>query len=253
MQQVLVLQSFHESAVTGWIGECVDSVRQWCEAQGYAYKFQGDTLFDLLPPWYRDKVGARTPIAADLARLMWIRDELAQAQHELVAWLDADMLVLQPAQLQLTAATSCVFGQEFWVQQKGVQQKGARYYVRKNVHNAYCAFRPHCPVLPFLIEAVQRMVRRVDAAHMAPQFVGPKLLTHLHNTVGFELDARFGALSPELISALLQGDTAPYEQMLAQMPSPLMAANLCASLQDPADADTSKAMQKLIERLLASQ
>jgi len=227
--------------VTGWVGRCVQTVQSWCELQGYTYQQRGDDLFDLLPAWYREKVGTRMPIAADLARLLWIRDELAQGEFELVAWLDADTLVLAPQQLRLTASTSCIFGQEFWV-----QQQGQRYRIRKNVHNAYCAFRPHCPILPFLIEAVQRMVRRVDGAHIAPQFVGPKLLTHLHNTVGFELDPRFGALSPALIEATLAGDTAPYEQMLAQMPAPLMAANLCASLHD----DQAHTMSQLIERLL---
>lgn len=248
MASVLVLQSFHESAVTNWVGRCVQSVQSWCHLQGYDYRQRGDELFAVLPTWYREKVGARMPIAADLARLLWIREELLAGSYELVAWLDADVLVMAPEQLQLQAATSCVFGQEFWV-----QQQDRRYRVRKNVHNAYCAFRPDCPILPFLIEAVQRMVRRVEPQHMAPQFVGPKLLTHLHNTVGFELDPRFGALSPELISAKLAGNEEPYRQMLTQMPTPLMAANLCASLHDLHDASACLAMTRLIEGLLSEQ
>lgn len=242
MERVLVLQSFHESAVTGWMGRCVASVQAWCAHQGYGYHQCHDSLFALLPDWYREKVGARTPIAADLARLLWIRDELQQGEFDLVAWLDADVLVMSPRALRLRALSSCVFGQEHWV-----QMDDRKLRVRKNVHNAYCAFRPGCPILPFLIEAVQRMVRRVDAQFMAPQFVGPKLLTHLHNTVGFELDSRFGALSPELIEGLLAGDDALYQAMLERMPGPLMAANLCASLQ----AQTPEsAMTRLVERLI---
>jgi hypothetical protein len=242
VERVLVLQSFNESTVTGWLGRCVDSVRAWCGHQGYDYRQRHDSLFELLPDWYRDKVGARKPIAADLARLLWIRDELQRGEFDLVAWLDADVLVMTPGELSLRAATTCTFGQEHWV-----QMDDGKLRIHKNVHNAYCAFRPGCPILPFLIEAVQRMVRRVDPRFMAPQFVGPKLLTHLHNTVGFELDPRFGALSPELVAGLLRGDDTPYQTMLERMPEPLMAANLCASLQGHTPDST---MQCLIERLL---
>ena len=228
MDRVLVLQSYREPVVSGWLGVCAASVREWCAEQGYAYKYVDDALFARLPAWYREKTGERTPIAADLARLLWISDELAAGNADIVAWVDVDTLVLNPSELLVSAATSCVFGQEFWVQAVS-SKKG--YKVRRNVHNAYCAFRPDCPILPFLIEAVQRMVRRVDAQYMAPQFVGPKLLTHLHNTVGFELDPHFGALSPELIDALLAGDAVPWQQLEKNMPVPLMAANLCSSLQ----------------------
>ena len=244
MERVLVLQSFHEAAVTGWIGRCVASVQAWCEQQGYAYRQCHDELFERLPDWYASKVGGRKPIAADLARLLWIREELASGRYDLVAWLDADTLVISPQSLSLQAHSSCVFGQEFWVQ----GEPGA-YRVRKNVHNAYCAFRQDCPILPFLIEAVQRMVRRVDPQYIAPQFVGPKLLTHLHNTVGFELDARFGALSPEVVAGLLAEELEPYRLMQQNMPTGLMAANLCLSLQaETADEE----MSRLIELLLAA-
>ena len=244
MERVLVLQSFRQTAETGWLGRCVASVQAWCEQQNYAYRPGHDELFDRLPDWSAAKVGERKPIAADLARLLWIRDELVSGQFDLVAWVDADTLVISPQSLQLRADTTCVFGQEFWVQ----GEPGA-YRVRKNVHNAYCAFRRDCPILPFLIEAVQRMMRRVDPQFIAPQFVGPKLLSHLHNTVGFELDARFGALSAEVIEGLLAGDDEAYCLMREKMPTDLMAANLCLSLQRETNDEE---MMCLIELLLAA-
>lgn len=200
----------------------------WCRQQAYDYRFKGDELFETLPDWYWHKVGQRRPIAADLARLLWVRDELARGQFEVVVWVDIDVFVIEPAHLQVAPRSSCIFGYEHWLQPK---PDGRGFQVRKNVHNAFCAFTPDCPILAFLIEAILRMVRRVDADFLAPQFAGPKLLTSLHNIVGFELEPGVGAISPTLREALLQNDTRLINQ---GMPERLLAANLCASLDSPA-------------------
>lgn len=237
LSNVLVLQSFHEDGVSPWVQDCQQSVVAWCELQGYSYRFEGDQFFDRLPPWYWQKVGHRKPIAADLARLLWVRDELASGAYDVVAWVDIDVFVFNPQALRIAPQSSCVFGYEHWLQPK---TKG--FTVRKNVHNAYCAFKPDCPVLAFLIESIQRMVQRVDVDFLAPQFVGPKLLTSLHNIVGFELEPAVGAISPSLREALVHNDT---RRITQGMPQPLRAANLCASL--PA---SSEQMRQLMDALL---
>ncbi len=212
--------------MSGWVEVCQQSVMTWCDLHGYSYRFDGDQFFDRLPPWYWQKVGHRKPIAADLARLLWVSEELASGAYDVVAWVDIDVFVSVPQQLQIAPQSSCVFGYEHWLQPKA---KG--FTVRKNVHNAYCAFKPGCPILAFLIEAILRMVQRVDVDFLAPQFVGPKLLTSLHNMVGFELEPAVGAISPALREALLHDDVRLIQQ---GMPQPLLAANLCASLAAPA-------------------
>lgn len=237
LSKVLVLQSFHEDGVSAWVQACQQSVIAWCELQGYSYRFEGDQLFDRLPPWYWQKVGHRKPIAADLARLLWVRDELASGAYDVVAWVDIDVFVLNPQALQIAPQSSCIFGYEHWL-----QPKSNGFTVRKNVHNAYCAFKPDCPILAFLIEAIQRMVQRVDVDFLAPQFVGPKLLTSLHNMVGFELEPAVGAISPSLREALVHNDTRLIKQ---GMPHPLLAANLCASL-----SSSSPQMMQLIDALM---
>ncbi|XOV82504.1 MAG: hypothetical protein ACFHXK_16795 [bacterium] len=232
--RTLVLQSFHEDGVSAWVQTCQQSVMAWCRLQGYRYRFEGDQLFDRLPRWYWQKVGDRKAIAADLARLLWVSEELASGAYDVVAWVDIDVFVMDPQQLQIAPRSSCVFGYEHWLQpktqavQSAVGLAGPQHFtVRKNVHNAFCAFKPDCPVLAFLIEAILRMVQRVDVDFLAPQFVGPKLLSSLHNIVGFELEPRVGAISPALRAALLQKDDVLVSK---GMPQPLLAANLCASL-----------------------
>jgi hypothetical protein len=236
LSKVLVLQSFREDGVSGWVKACQQSVMSWCDLHGYSYRFDGDQLFDRLPTWYWHKVGDRKPIAADLARLLWVSNELSSGAYDVVAWVDIDVFISVPQQLQIAPQSSCVFGYEHWL-----QPKGNGFAMRKNVHNAYCAFKPGCPILAFLIEAVLRMVQRVDVDFLAPQFVGPKLLTSLHNMVGFELEPAVGAISPSLREALLHDDVRLIKQ---GMPQPLLAANLCASL-----AASSQQMMQLMDCL----
>lgn len=230
----LVIQSYTADNIPSWIEACLSSVRAWAQTVGYDYAFMGDEFLLKAPGWYRDKVGARLPIVADLARLVWIQELLQQDAADVVIWLDADTLVFAPDELKVNLETDCAFGREHWLQLDG---KG-RERIYRNVHNGFCAFRRGSVVLPFLIHAVSRLVERVEADAIAPQFVGPKLLGHLHSIVGFELDERFGAISPYSAQRLIQGEGLP-----EGVPDSLSAANLCLSLADEVDHAT------LVERL----
>ena len=140
--------------------------------------------------------------------------------------MDADSFVFARNDLAIDLPASCQFGQELWLQPDGA---GARLH--RNVHNAYCAFRPGCVVLPFLIHSVERLVERADGGRIAPQMVGPKLLSSLHNTVGFDLERRIGAISPMLADEICGAPGPALTKLQANLTAPLLAANLCASLQ----------------------
>lgn len=228
----LVVQSYRQSEVPEWLHSCLASVRHWALQCEYDYRFCGDELLARVPDWYAEKVGDRTPIMADLARLKWIQEILLEEDYHQVIWLDADTLVFAPHHLRVDMQASCVFGREHWLQRDGRN----RQRVYKNVHNAFCAFRRDSPVLGFLIESIERMVERVDGAFIAPQFVGPKLLTSLHNIVGFPTDDRFGAVSPLHAELILAGQD-PLSVMATGLPAGqrICAANLCLSLSDEID------------------
>lgn len=237
--RTLVLQSFRSSDVPEWIQRCLASVQLWTAQQNFEYRLLGDELFAELPTNYRHKVGDRLPIAADLARLLWIRKLLARESYARVLWLDADVFIFAPQLLTLRMADTCVFGYEHWL-----QQTRGRYRIHKNVHNAFAGFQNDCPVLPFLIHATQRLVERIDGVRMPPQFVGPKLLTNLHNTVGFDLERGVGAISPDLHEALLEDNQAALRVYRQSTPAPLFAANLSLSVAD------STRMHALMDYLL---
>lgn len=234
-----VIQSCSPQQREGWIGRCVDSVRDWSEQQGYEHHLLGDEMFRLLPDWYRGKVGKRLPIAADLARLLLIQRAL-EDKYECAIWFDADVLIFDSS-LRLDFEGSCAFGLEIWV-----QEHEGRFAARRNVHNAVCAFRRGCVVLPFLIQTVESIIRRVHPDHIAPQLVGPKLLTALHSLCNFELLPEVGALGPAVCRDIAAGGGPALDLLRRKSEVKPKAVNLCASLAEAELADA------VIDTLLAS-
>lgn len=246
--RTLIIQSHNFQVLRGWIGRCVDSVREWSESRGYEYRFLGDEIFDLLPGWYRDKVAGRMPIQADLARLILIRDAL-ESGFDRAVWFDADLLVYAPDRLNLDSITeSCAFGRELWV---GTDPAG-RLKTWRSIHNAVCLFQAGSPVLPFLIHTVERIIARAEADRIAPQMVGPKLLTALDNIAGFGRIETVAAFSPLVLRDIDSGGGDALASLKSaigreKMPPPA-AANLCASLCD--DPNSDELLERVVARLL---
>ncbi len=242
----LVLQSAAQQRPL-WIDRCLASVREWAEQAGYGYQFMGDELFEFVPRWYLAKCGSKLPVATDLARLVWMQQLLQDDVADCVLWMDADVLVFAP-QLRIAPQSTCLFGYEYWVQP--IPGK-AGFQVRGNVHNAVAAFRKNCPILPFLIEIIQRLMRRADPDHIAPQMMGPKLLSHLHNLADFELTYEVGALAPDVLIELASQPGAAMAALAKKVETPMLAANLAASTATATDVESAETiLQRAIDALL---
>ena len=229
MTPITILQSAAD-ARPDWVSRCMRSVADWSQQQGYHYHCIGDELFDWVTPELRAKLHDRTPILADLARLRWIESELA-ARGGLVVWIDADTVVVDPT-WRIPDSTHTFFGEECWVQPTA---EGA-WRAYQSPHNAFMGFTAASPVLGFLAYLSESIIERADAAHIAPQMVGPKLLKALNNLAQFTLVPEAGAVSPELLAEWV-GDAGPaaacYEQAARV---PLALVNLCASLTHSEEA-----------------
>jgi len=208
---------------------CLQSVQGWAKSRGYAYQLVGDEIFQLVPEWYRQKAGEQLPVATDFGRLILMQLALDKG-IQTVMWFDADVLIFDMS-LQIEFEGTCAFGQEVWV-----QAHEDTYAVRKNVHNAFCAFRQGCPVLPFLRYTVESLIRRVDPAHIAPQMAGPKLLTSLHSLCAFALIPEVGALSPVVIRDICAGKGPALDLLRRKSLVKPKAVNLCASVINPEQA-----------------
>ena len=71
--QTLVIQSYRRVGVPAWLRRCMDSVSDWARQSGFAYEFVDDSLFALLPDWFRERCGDQLLPQTDLARLMLMR------------------------------------------------------------------------------------------------------------------------------------------------------------------------------------
>ena len=242
MRTVTILQSAPSDRLD-WVSRCMKSVEQWAVGSGYGYETLADELFDWVAPALQKKLIGRTPILADLARLRWIESVLSE-RGGLVVWVDADSLCLNPS-WQLSTTEHTFFGEECWVQ-KNAQGRWRTYL---SPHNAFMGFTSASPVLAFLAYLSESIIDRADAAHIAPQMIGPKLLKTLNSLADFTLVPEAGAVSPSLLAEWVggRGDAvACYER--ANRP-PLAMVNLCSSLVD-SDAHRQQ-VTSLLDKILA--
>jgi len=219
--KTVILQSHSTDALKPWLRGCLASVEAWAAHVGADYRFLGDELFRHIPSWVREKVAPQTVIATDLARLRLMQQTLREG-YDRVLWLDADMLVFAPERLPLPEGPHAV-GREVWVQQSGAGQKAYR-----KVHNAFLMATKGDSFLPFYADAAERMLTRA-APPLAPQFIGPKFLTALHNMTGLHVEERAGMLSPLALRDVLVGGGPALEKTLEGHKVPPAAFNLSAS------------------------
>lgn len=233
--KTVVLQSHNPDRLNSWQGECCASVRDWAAKQGFAYRFEGDELFERVPDCLRRRFAAQPVVLSDLARLLWLR-ELLENGYDRALWCDADLLVF--GELPLSAGGDR-FGRECWVQRdRAGKREGERIRRYRKIHNAWMQFSDASPVLGFYIDRAAALLARAEPPLVA-QFIGPKLLTAWHNIAPFDVEERVGMLSPLCMRELLGGSRgAPSRKnegalhmLRAGHAQPLQALNLSASCE----------------------
>jgi len=223
--KTIVYQSQRPEGLPAWLETCLGSVRSWSEDRGFAYRFYGDEIFERVPAWYRDKTAAYPQVATDLGRLRLAR-ELLDEGYERTVWLDADVLVFDPENFRINVETGSAFGREVWVQADG--KGGLRAY--RNVHNAVALFCRDDTFLDFYADACERIIGRANGG-LPPQIVGTKLLTALHNIVGFQLIDAVAMASPPVVRDIAGGGGAALDRLSRELEAVPEAVNLCSSLE----------------------
>lgn len=223
----------------------MDTVRLWCTNNAIDYRFLYDELFDCLDSGLLDKLSRHRVIASDLARLKVLRAALDDGA-DAVVWLDADFLVFDQENFALPDAPYAV-GREVWVQH---DQRG-KLKAYKKVHNAFLMFCQGNAFLDFYIETAERLLRKQEGGIPA-QFIGPKLLTAIHNICQLPVMESAGMLSPLVIRDLLQGGGEALRMFHAKSPAPLAGANLCASSCDSGEVNGDE-MGRLVDVLTDKQ
>lgn len=217
-------------------------MRSWAEYHGYGYLFIGDELFASLPANALEKTAGQKVIASDLARLHAIREYLDKG-YERVVWMDADFLVFDIEGLQLADEPYAV-GREVWVQMDG-QGKLKAY---KKVHNAFLMFSRENAFLDFYIDTATRLLMH-NSGSMPPQFIGPKLLTAIHNIAGLPVLETAGMFSPLVIKDMLNGQGEALKLFQEKSDTAVAGANLCSSSCEKGE-QTASQVEQLITKLV---
>jgi len=194
-----------------------------------------------VPAWLLEKTRGQKVIATDLARLRVLQQAL-QEGYKTVIWLDADFLVFDPARFVLPDADFAV-GREVWVQ----HDRDGKLKVYRKVHNAFLMFRAGNPFLDFYVDTARRLLSRNQGA-MSPQYIGPKLLTALHNVALLPVLESAGMLSPPVCRDIIRGGGAALDLFMENSTQPVAAANLCVSSCDKGEL-TAGDMERLVDVL----
>jgi len=244
MYDTLILQSHCHPLPFPWVQVCLDSVRRWADTNCFDYRFLGDELFDSVPAPLLQKTEQQRVIATDLARLHAIQAALQQ-DYQTVIWCDADFLIFNPIKFILPDVAYAL-GREVWIQDDSKNK--LRAY--RKVHNAFMMFRKGNTFLDFYAESAERLLSK-NTGRMPPQFIGPKLLTALHNIVICPVMETAGMLSPMVIKDIIRGQGCALDLFRKNSPTQICAANLSSSLTQQ-ECISDKDMAKLIEVLTNS-
>ncbi len=233
MSQTLVLQSHTHPLPVKWLENCIQSVKSWAKQNKFDYQCIGDELFDYVPNTLLEKTRKQPVIATDLARLKLIQEYLKK-NYSTVIWCDADFLIFAPDRFKLPQDRYAV-GREVWIQQSEKQKLSA--YIK--VHNAFMMFRRGNSFLDFYTDTAERLLT-LNNGPMPAQFIGPKLLTAIHNIAQCPVLETAGMLSPPVIKDMAEHAGAALDLFHHHSPQPIAAANLCSSLYQRGETSESE-------------
>jgi hypothetical protein len=221
--KTVVYQSYRTQGVPRWIDACMASVRDWAAGNGYDYEFIDDSLFDRVPAWFREKAAGEICPQADLARLVLAREFLDKG-YDRTVWLDADLLVFAPQELDVELVEAFAYCHEMWL---AVKTSGEASVTRR-VNNSVTVFVRGNVHLEFFIDACLRIAKREEKLDKLA--IGAHFLTSLRRILNFPLLRNVGMFGPPLLGDIADGTDRYLRDYMPLLPRPLACANLCSSL-----------------------
>lgn len=244
MPNPLVLQSHKKPLPHQWLARCMDSVKSWAQINQFEYQYIGDELFDFVPAPLLDKTKHQKVIATDLARLKALQDYLTKG-FDTVVWCDADFLVFVPEKFILPNELYAI-GREVWVQEDKTDSNKLVAFVK--VHNAFMMYKKGNSFLDFYTNTAERLLTQNNGC-MPAQFIGPKLLTAIHNVAQCPVLETAGMLSPLVVKDIANGSDVALDLFKQKSPQNILAANLCGSSYERREVNQEE-IEKCINVLL---
>ena len=244
MANTIVIQSHRQPLPLEWLSSCIDSVKHWANLNKFDYRLLGDELFDYVSAALLEKTKTQRVIATDLARLKVLQHYLTKG-FDTVVWCDADFLIFAPTAFRLPDEPYAV-GREVWIQTNNNDPQKLNAYIK--VHNAFMMFRQGNSFLDFYADTAERLLT-LNEGPVPPQFIGPKLLTAIHNVAQCPVLETAGMLSPSVIKDIAQGKGPALDLFTKRSPQAIAAANLCSSLHQGGEVNPTE-IEKCIAELL---
>jgi len=204
------------ASVPDWVERCMASVRAWAPA----YEHVDDAFLDLAPGWVHDaSAGSLLPVT-DVARLVLLQQRLAEGWARVV-WLDADVLVVDGAHIDVDIDADVAVCVERWV----TGAPGGGLQAVPMVNNAALSVRDVDALLDATLD-------RVRAGDVQARSLGPDLLTAMHRRCPFGEVRGVSVASPHVV----RGVAGAWELLVSSLPWPVGALNLCWSTTPDSDA-----------------
>lgn len=229
--KTIVYQSYRTDNVPTWINTCMQTVKDWATLKNFDYQMIDDKLFDYVPDWYKEKVNGKVQPISDLARLELAKEFLLKG-YERTVWMDADVLIFHPEQLNVNTIEEYSFCREAWISlEAGSKVESGKIVCRNKVNNAMTVFIQNNSFLNFYIYACKEIVENYQGTVSLIE-VGTKLLTSLHQIFPLHLFKNIGLFSPLTMYGIAQDKKYFTQEYIKLMNAPIYAANLCASFRN---------------------
>jgi hypothetical protein len=224
MERTVVFQAFVSRKPPPFVERCLASARAWAALHGHEYRFYGDELLDVLPEWYRERLGGHVVHLINLARLRVARDLLAAGAGRVV-WLDADVLVFDPEDFAPDAPDGFAYCREVWLDRDA---DGYTPTYRVN-QAAFVADRGN-PFLDYCLWAHESMARDRPET-VRPFGTSTALLSAIHEATPLPLLTNVAMMNPELIREIADGGDGPaLREYVRRHGYPTQATNMTLSM-----------------------
>ncbi|HEY8244705.1 MAG TPA: hypothetical protein VII68_14665 [Casimicrobiaceae bacterium] len=248
--RTLVFQSYRAVDVPPALERAMASVREWARPRDHDYERIDDRFFDVLPAWYRQRVGDHKLVLANLARLLVAKRALDDG-YDRAIWVDADVVVYAPDAFDVLPDRGFALARETWVERRGFD-----LVAEFKVNNAVCAFDRGNPFLDYAIFAHEALVR--DRPERVYRFgTSTAMLTRLHMASPLPLLDDVAVLTPAMLHELAAtGDGPALRELVRRHGTPMHAANLgwsLAGVPHNGIVATPAHYEAAVERLIATR
>ena len=225
-------------------------MRDWAALHGYAYNFSPE-FWRYAPDWFRERCATEFGPVTDVARLYMMQEQF-NSGAECVVWIDADVLVFDPENLNIN--TQADF---FGIAEVVVLSfpDGTTKVSPMGINGALLGARSGSALFNVYLDAVESVVRDYPDKILPRTVAGPLLLTKLATTHHIECLTSVGLFTPNILNEIALGQVRLPTLFAKSFAHRVAAANLCHFVRDlfPNVAQYDAVMHKALDNLIGSK